>query len=108
MSFQYTVYNTSNNIHKTQRISLVSFRRATTGPPKLNFPDIDDRGYFRSSLIPVASGFTNLGFDRGPVVGVTEGDTVTIELKRERIDAKTPLFVLSSNDRVMKVTAADG
>ncbi len=108
MSFQYTVYNTKNQLHRTQRVSLVSFQRAIEGLPELNYPDIDDRGYFRPAMFAGAGEVPNLGFDRGPVVGVTEGDTVFIEMKRERIDDKASLFVLSSNDKVMNVTAEDG
>lgn len=98
MSFSYEVI-------KTQRISMVSFQRATLVPPELNHPELDDRGYFReeiASLNPEQSD-VKLGVDRGPVVGVTEDDTVFVQMTRERIDKKAPLFVTSSDPSTMKV-----
>ncbi len=44
MPFEYEVY-------KQQRVSLVSFHRAVTGPPQLNYPDIDDRGTSASATV---------------------------------------------------------
>ncbi len=94
MSYKYEVHEKFG-----QRISLVSFHRAAKGAPKLDHPDIDDRGYF---------GTTGQGISRGPVVGVTESDTVFIEMKRERISENADLFVASSDPQVMTVTNIAG
>lgn len=104
MSFSYNVINT-----KIQRIALVSFRRAERFPPKLNHPDIDDRGYFRKEIASLnpSQPDADLGFDRGPIVGVTEGDKVFVELKRERIANKALLFVTSSDPSVMQVSTPE-
>jgi hypothetical protein len=91
MPFEYEVY-------KQQRVSLVSFRRAVTGPPQLNFPDIDDRGYFGLGY----------GLNRGPIVGVSEESTVVVEMRRERIADQAPLFVTSSDPAVMTVSGENG
>lgn len=70
-------------VHKTRRLALLGFRRAVTGDPDPLKPDLDDRGFGATEY--------------GPVVGVREGDTVTVHLVRERIDRRAPLFVTSSN-----------
>lgn len=101
MAFEYQV-------KKTQRISMVSFQRAVTGLPQLHYPDIDDRGYFRE--FDYSDGWPHMpkehlsGFDRGPVVGITAGNTSTVKLKRERISNSAPLFATSSNEIVMRVS----
>jgi hypothetical protein len=89
MSFKYEVY-------KTQRVALVTFKRYIKGAPEFYFPDVDNRGCFRSNT-------NGTGFDRGPVVGVTEGDDIYVELKRKRIDKDAPLFVTSSDKTRMLV-----
>lgn len=91
MPFKYKIY-------KTQRVCPVRFQRNGTGAPVHNFPDIDNRGCFRPN--------TNLtGFDRGPVVGVTQGDDIYVNVLRERIDKQAALFVSSSDETVMTVNS---
>lgn len=102
MSFSYEVLK--NN---TQRVSLVRFQRATMTPPEINYPDIDDRGCFRDEVVSMGAGLPDvkLSVDRGPIVGVTEGDTVFVEIERVRIANKAPLFITSSDEKAMKVSA---
>jgi hypothetical protein len=101
MPYRYEILK--NN---TQRVSLVSFHRVFSIKPKLNYPDVDDRGFFR----PEIAGFNpdqadvKLGVDRGPVVGVTEDTTVFVELRRDQIAFNAPLFVTSSDPAVMRVS----
>lgn len=90
MPFKYEVY-------KTQRVCLVRFQRQAKGEPAHDFPDVDDRGCFRANT-------NGTGFDRGPVVGVTQGDDAYVKVLRERIDAKAPLFATSSDETVMTVS----
>ncbi|MCY7374754.1 MAG: hypothetical protein LH472_02125 [Pyrinomonadaceae bacterium] len=89
MPFKYQVY-------KTQRVCLVRFQRSGTGEPVHYFPDIDNRGCFRPNT-------NGTGFDRGPVVGVTQGDDIYVRVLRERIANEAPLFVTSSDETVMTV-----
>ncbi len=101
MSFSYEILK--NN---TQRVSLVKFQRATAIPPQLNYPEIDDRGYFREEVVSPGAGQPDfkLSVDRGPIVGVTESDTVFVEIERVRIANKAPLFITSSDPNVMQVS----
>ncbi|MEW5979680.1 MAG: hypothetical protein AB1898_28105 [Acidobacteriota bacterium] len=70
-------------VYKTQRLMLVRFERAVTGEPDPECPDPDDRGFT-----------TPFG---GPLVGVTQGKTVKIRLRRLKIESTAPLFVTSSD-----------
>lgn len=101
MSFSYEVLK--NN---TQRVSMVKFQQATALPPKLNYPEVDNRGYFRNEAVSLGAELPDnkLSVDRGPIVGVTAGDTVFVELERVRIANKAPLFVTSNDSGVMKVS----
>lgn len=104
MSYSYKAF-----INKTQRIALVSFHRAALYPPKLNRPEVDDRGYFReeiASLNPQQSD-VKLTVDRGPIVGVTEGDSIFVKVKRERISDKAALFVTSSDPSAATVSTPE-
>jgi hypothetical protein len=86
-----------HNVYKTQRIVPVRFRRAITGDPDILFPDIDDRGYFRTDAVT--------GTDhRGHVVGVCEGDSIIVQMRREKVEDAVPLFVTSSNTGTMTVS----
>lgn len=89
MAFSYDVY-------KTQRICPVRFVRHVDGKPVLKYPDIDNRGYFRGNV-------NGTGIDRGPVVGVTEGDEIQVMMLRERISTQAALFATSSDKSVMTV-----
>ena len=88
-----------HNVYKTQRIVPLRFQRAVSGAPDARFPDLDDRGWFR----PGPSGNSAATNDHGFVVGVTEGDTVYVEVNREKIEIGADLFVKSSDETVMKV-----
>lgn len=79
-------------VHKTRRLTLLGFRRAATGDPDPAKPDLDDRGFGASEY--------------GPVVGVRQGDTITVHLVRERIDKDAALFVTSSNPAVASIPGA--
>lgn len=86
-----------HEVYKTQRIVPIRFARAGVGFPIINFPDIDDRGWFRNA----PTGNNAATNDHGFVVGVTQGDTVFIQLTREKVEDTSPLFVTSSNTATM-------
>lgn len=56
-----------------QTIVPVRFGRAEEGPPRLDAPEVDDRGYG--------------GAEPEPATGITEGDTVRVAVVRQSIDA---------------------
>jgi hypothetical protein len=88
-----------HNVYKTQRIVPIRFKRAVTGAPVLDIPDIDDRGWFR----PDPAGNNAATNDHGFVVGLTEGQHVYISVEREKIEGAATLFVKSSDETVMTV-----
>ncbi len=82
------------SVYKTRRVHLVRFVRAAAGDPDAARPDLDDRGY---------------GGERGPVIGVVEGSSITVRLKRIMIDPSASLVVKSSDAGAFTVTSpADG
>src|SRR4029453_14107754 len=82
----------------------IRFARAVTGPPVIDAPDVDDRG-FAMGKRPGAWVSTNA---RGAMVTMTEGDTVRIKVVREDIDGTAPLFVTSSDTSIVTVSAQIG
>ena len=81
-------------VYKSRRMHVVRFVRAAAGNPDLARPDLDDRGYVA---------------ERGPVVGVVEGSTITVRLLRALLDPAAPLFVTSGDPHAFTVTSpADG
>ncbi len=79
-----------------QIIVPIRFARAVTGAPVRNAPALDDRGFALGS-----DGSWRIAGVRGPVVGVPVGETVQIKVVREEIDATAPIFVTSSQERVV-------
>lgn len=79
-------------VHKTRRLTLLSFHRAATGDPDPRRPDLDDRGFGATEY--------------GPVVGLHQGDAITVRLVRDRIDRDAPLFVTSSNPGVATIAGS--
>jgi hypothetical protein len=67
----------------------LTFERAVTGPPVLDAPDVDNRG-FRDD-------------EHGPVVGMTAGDTVRVALKKMTLDPAAPLFLTSTDTGVVEL-----
>jgi len=90
-----------------QIIVPIRFGRAVNGAPVRDAPDPDDRGFALGS-----EGIWRLTNVRGPVVGVPVGETIRLKVLREDIDATAPIFVTSSQERVVvtPITAlgADG
>jgi hypothetical protein len=56
----------------------IRFRRAITGVPQAEYPDIDDRGERPGEY--------------GPIVGVTEGATIRVHVVRAALPNEVPLF----------------
>jgi hypothetical protein len=77
------------DIYKTRRVVPVEFKRATHGNPDASRPELDDRS-FRAA-------------EHGPIVGITEGSTVTVRLSRVMIDAGAKLVAKSSDTSVVTV-----
>lgn len=80
------------DVYKKRRVATLRFERATTGNPDIRRPDIDERG--------------QTGTEHGPVVGITEGDTIIVRLVRERIDKRAPLFAITTAPAIASVTGA--
>ena len=77
----------------TRRLVLLRFTRgAPAGDPLPDAPDIDERGY-RAPF-------------EGPMASLAAGNTVQVGLRRFLLEARTPLFVESSDPSVVKVVAA--
>lgn len=70
----------------------VRLARAVTGAPRINNPDIDDRGWLMNRPTGLASTTA-----RGPMFGMTAGSVVTIKVVREDIDGDTPLYVTAES-----------
>jgi hypothetical protein len=87
-----------------QIIVPVRFVRAATGPPQLDVPDPDDRG-FDMGARPGTWGSSDA---RGTMAGVVVGDTVQMKVLREDIDDTAPLFVASTDTRLVRIAAPVG
>jgi hypothetical protein len=70
-------------IYKHRKLVPVAFVRAATGNPSLTHPAVDDRGY--------------TGTEHGPIVGVLQGDTVTVRLERVRLASDADIYVTSDD-----------
>jgi hypothetical protein len=79
------------DVYKWRRVVMVRFKRAVTGDPVIDNPDMDDRGY--------------TGADHGPIVGICQGDTVTVRLSRELIESSAKLYVKSTDTSVVTVAS---
>ena len=74
----------------TRRLVLLRFTRgAPAGDPLPDAPDIDERGY-RAPF-------------EGPMASLTAGNTVQVGLRRFLLEARTPLFVESSDPSVVRI-----
>src|SRR5688572_21185912 len=89
---------------RKQVITPIRFTRAVTGPPVLDAPDIDDRG-FQMGTRPETWGASNA---RGAMVGVTVDDVIRVKLLREDIDASCPLFIRSTDKKIVEVVDPPG
>ena len=78
-----------------QRIVPARIERAVTGPPVLDAPDPDDRGWVNHR----AAGL-NISDARGALFGITVGDTVRLRLVRDDPDSTAPLFVSVTGNQV--------
>jgi hypothetical protein len=81
--------NPTLHLVKDRRVVPLRWKRAITGHPHGDFPDIDDRG----TRAP----------EYAPVVGMTAGRAATVRLEREMIAADAPLFVTSSDEEVVAI-----
>lgn len=90
--------------HDRQIICPLRFTRAVTGPPVIDAPDVDDRGF----AMGARPGTWGSSPARGAMVGITEGDTVRVKLLREDIDATAPLFATSTDTQCAEVMAPAG
>lgn len=82
-----------------QVIVPVRFERAVTGAPVLDAPDVDDRGFAMGNR----PGTWGASTAHGAMVGITEGDTVRVKVRREDIDAGAALYATSSDETIVKV-----
>ncbi|HXB72166.1 MAG TPA: hypothetical protein VNY05_28270 [Candidatus Acidoferrales bacterium] len=82
----------------------IRFGRAVTGPPLIDAPDVDDRG-FAMGTRPGTWGSTDA---RGAMLSVTEGDTIRVKVLREDLDDTAPLFVTSTNPAAVAIVGAAG
>ena len=78
-----------------ERIYMVDFSRARTGPPHRRFPDIDRHGYHDSAHPS----------EHGPIVSAsTTQEGVTVLFHRTEISTTAALFAVSSNTGVLQIT----
>ena len=92
----------AKEIYKFERIVPVRFSRlvdpanvaTTSGPPRGDSPDLDDRGFFQTV--------------HGPIVGMTENSWVKVRLSRENVENGVSLFVASSDTNVVTVETSRG
>jgi hypothetical protein len=87
-----------------QIIVPLRFGRAVTGATVVDAPDVDDRGFAMGNR-PGTWGSTTA---RGAMVGITAGDTVRIQVRREDIDGQAKLFVTSSDPNIVAVVSPTG
>lgn len=81
-------------IHGEHRLVPICFERACRGDPHAAYPDIDNRGSRAPEL--------------GPVVAITAGTEIVVQLTRVCIDPNASLFVTSSDPAVTVTDPADG
>ncbi|MGC3999722.1 MAG: hypothetical protein QM767_20655 [Anaeromyxobacter sp.] len=79
-------------IHRARRLVPVTFRRATTGAPMAERPDLDERGFG--------------GPERGPLVAVCQNERIIVEVVRQHLKSDAPLFATSSAPGVAAVDGA--
>ena len=87
-----------------QIIVPIRFVRAVNGPPVLDVPDVDDRGF----AMGTRAGSWGNSNCRGSMVAIQQGDTVRIRVSREDIDTGAPLYVTSSDAAVARIVAPVG
>ncbi len=80
----------------------IRFARAVSGDTQVDAPDVDDRG-FAMGARPGTWGTSDA---RGAMVSIQEGDTISVKVLREDIDASAPLFVTSTNPAMAAVAGA--
>lgn len=90
--------------HDRQIIVPLRFTRAVVNGPIADAPDVDDRGFAMGNR----PGTWGQSRARGPMVGITEGDTVRVKVLREEIDATAPLFVTSTDNACIRIVAPAG
>jgi len=88
---------------KELRIVPIRFERAQTGAPDIAFPDIDDRGY--NAKVPEVNGLAESTEIRGPVMGLTKKQEVSIKMIRENIDTAAELFITSSDESAISIVS---
>ena len=83
------------SIYKERRVVMVRWKRARTGDPNREYPEVDVRG----TKAPEFSAIT----------GVMQDKEAIVRMERENIDSAAELFVTSSDDtKVSVVDPADG
>jgi hypothetical protein len=75
------------------RVAPLRFVRAVTGFSDAEAPDIDDRGFT----------VTQFGSANGPVVGLTQGATSRVKLKRDRVESTAQLFATVDDASVASI-----
>lgn len=90
--------------HDRQIICPLRFTRAVNGPPVIDAPDVDDRGF----AMGARPGTWGNSPARGAMVSIAEGDTVRVKLLREDIDATAPLFLTTTDAACATVAAPVG
>jgi hypothetical protein len=80
----------------------IRFTRAVDGPTQADAPDVDDRG-FAMGARPGTWGSTDA---RGAMVSIREGDSIRVKVLREDIDSSAPLFVTSTNPKMVAISGS--
>jgi hypothetical protein len=79
----------TESIYKWRTYVPLRFHRAVSGEPLADAPDLDDRG-FRDD-------------EHGPVVGIMDGQTVRVVLRRADLDPSADLWVTSSDPGIVSI-----
>jgi len=92
----------AKEIYRRERIVPVRFSRladpantaSVSGPPRVDSPDMDDRGYIRHG--------------HEPIVGLIEGTQIKVRLSRENIENAVSIFATSNDTATITVESTLG
>ncbi len=85
------------------RLVPIKFVKAGDESPQKQYPDIDDRGYRHK--VPTVNGYPESKELRGPVLGASKGETLTVKLVRQAISEEASLFIRSSDEEVLSIVS---
>jgi len=88
-------------VHGFRRIAALALERAVTGHTVADAPEVDDRGWDPD---PSGASYTRADV-HGPVVGLSVGTDARVKIKRVKLEAAAPLYVVSKDTTIVSITA---